>query len=58
MKKLFFPIAALLLLVVGCKSGDTNEVDVESYALCDSVYIAENTGDKIKYTDNKIPNAE
>ena len=45
MKKLFFPIAALLLLVVGCKSGDTNEVDVESYALCDSVYIESEFGD-------------
>ena len=39
MKKLFIPIIMLLLVAVGCKDNDTNEVDVETYTLCDSVYI-------------------
>ena len=39
MKKLFFPIAMLLLVVVGCQPKDPNEVDVETYTLNDSVFI-------------------
>ena len=39
MKKLFIPIIMLLLVAAGCKDNDTNEVDVETYTLCDSVYI-------------------
>lgn len=37
MKKLFLPIAMLLLVVTGCQN--TNEVDVDTYTLCDSLYI-------------------
>ena len=37
MKKLFLPIVMLLLVATGCQ--DPNEVDVETYTLCDSVYI-------------------
>ena len=43
MKKLFFPIAMLLLVVVGCQN--SNEVDVDTYTLCDSVYIESEFGD-------------
>lgn len=40
MKKLFIPIALLLMLVVGCKhTPETNEVEVETYTLCDSLYM-------------------
>jgi len=38
MKKLFFPIAMLLLVVAGCQQTDPNEVDVETYTLCDSIF--------------------
>lgn len=37
MKKLFLPIAMLLLVVTGCQN--TNEIDVDTYTLCDSLYI-------------------
>lgn len=37
MKKIFLPIAMLLLVVTGCQN--TNEVDVDTYTLCDSLYI-------------------
>ena len=37
MKKLFLPIAMLLLVVTSCQN--TNEVDVKNYTLCDSLYI-------------------
>ena len=40
MKKLFFPIALLLMFVVGCKhTPKTNEVEVETYTLSDSLYM-------------------
>ena len=40
MKKLFIPFALLLLLVVGCKhTPKTNEVEVETYTLSDSLYM-------------------
>ena len=40
MKKLFIPIALLLMLVVGCKhSPKNNEVEVETYTLSDSLYM-------------------
>lgn len=37
MKKLILPIVMLLFVVTGCQN--TNEVDVETYTLCDSLYI-------------------
>ena len=39
MKKMFLPIVMLLLFVTGCQPKDPNEVDVETYTLCDSVFI-------------------
>ena len=39
MKKLILPIVMLLLVVTGCQPKDPNEVDVETYTLCDSVFI-------------------
>ena len=39
MKKFFLPIVILLLVVTSCQSKDPNEVDVETYTLCDSIFI-------------------
>lgn len=50
MKKLFIPIM-LLLAIVGCNRSATNsnEVDVESYTLNDSVFIESDFGDDYSY---------
>ena len=62
MKRLFFPITMLLLVIVGCNPKDSNEVEVEPYTLCDSVFIESEYGDGYSYfnvsldlpvTDNK-----
>ncbi|MBQ8957337.1 MAG: DUF3298 domain-containing protein [Bacteroidales bacterium] len=45
MKKLFLPIALLLLVAASCNPKDPNEVDVETYSLCDSVFIESEYGD-------------
>ena len=39
MKKLFIPIALLLMLIVGCTQIPNNEVEVDTYILCDSLYM-------------------
>ena len=39
MKKLFLPIVMLLLVATGCQPKDPNEVEVETYTLCDSIYV-------------------
>lgn len=49
MKKILFSIAALLLFAVGCKPNDTNEIDVETYTLNDSVYIQNEYGEGYSY---------
>ena len=48
MKKLFLPIALLLVVAVGCNQ-DANEVDIETYSLCDSVFIESEYGDGYSY---------
>ena len=47
MKKLFLPIVMLLLVVTGCQN--PNEVDVETYTLCDSAYIESEFSDDYSY---------
>ena len=49
MKRLFFPITMLLLVIAGCNPKDPNEVDVEPYTLCDSVFIESEYGDGYSY---------
>jgi len=49
MKKLFIPIALLLMIVVGCNRTSPNEVEVETYTLIDSVYIESDFGDDYSY---------
>lgn len=49
MKKILFSIASLLLFAVGCKPNDTNEIDVETYTLNDSVYIQNEYGEGYSY---------
>ncbi|MCR5659752.1 MAG: RsiV family protein [Bacteroidales bacterium] len=49
MKKFFIPIVLLLLFVIGCNRTNPNEVDVESYTLCDSVFIESDFGDDYSY---------
>ena len=49
MKRLFFPITMLLLVIAGCNTKDPNEVDVEPYTLCDSVFIESEYGDGYSY---------
>ena len=45
MKKLFFPIVMFLVVAVGCQPKDLNEVDVDTYTLCDSVFIESEYGE-------------
>jgi hypothetical protein len=55
MKKLFIPIALLLLVAVGCNrtKSPSNEVDVEPYTLTDSIFIESEFGDNYShYTMN------
>ena len=49
MKRLFLPITMLLLVIAGCNTKDPNEVDVEPYTLCDSVFIESEYGDGYSY---------
>jgi len=51
MKKLLFPIALLLMTMVGCKCtrNNSNEVEVEAYTLADSVLIESDLGDEYSY---------
>ncbi len=49
MKKLFFPIVLLLLVVVGCQPKNPNEVEVKPYNLNDSVFIESEFGDGYSY---------
>lgn len=49
MKRLFFPITMLLLVIVSCNQKDSNEVEVELYTLCDSVFIESEYGDGYSY---------
>lgn len=49
MKKLFFPIVMLLLVVVGCQPKDPNEVNVKPYTMNDSVFIESEFGDGYSY---------
>ena len=49
MKKLFFPIALLLLVVVGCQPKDPNEVNVKPYNLNDSIFIESEYADGYSY---------
>lgn len=49
MKRLFFPLTLLLLVIAGCNPKDPNEVDVETYTLCDSVFIESEYGDGYSY---------
>jgi hypothetical protein len=49
MKKLIIPIALLLLFVTGCHRANPNEVEVEPYVLCDSVFIESDFGDDYSY---------
>ena len=49
MKKLFFPIVMILLVVASCKSKDLNDVEVETYTLCDSVYIENDYSEGYSY---------
>ena len=49
MKRLFLPITMLLLVIAGCNTTDPNEVDVEPYTLCDSVFIESEYGDGYSY---------
>lgn len=39
MKKLFIALTFLLLVTTGCETTDKNQVDTESFTLCDSVYL-------------------
>lgn len=39
MKKFFLPIVMLLMVGFGCQPKDPNEVDVDTYTLCDSIFI-------------------
>ena len=48
MKKLFFPIA-LLLLCASCTHTNSNEVEVKPYTLCDSVFVESDFGDDYSY---------
>lgn len=55
MKKLFIPIALLLLVAVSCNrtKSPSNEVDVEPYTLTDSIFIESEFGDNYShYTMN------
>ena len=47
MKKLFIPLALILVLATGCQP--KNEVDVEPYSLCDSLFIESEYGDGYSY---------
>ncbi len=49
MKKLFIPIALLLIIVVGCNRTNPNEVEVETYTLIDSIYVESDFGDDYSY---------
>lgn len=49
MKKLFILIALLLMVVVGCNRTNPNEVEVETYTLCDSIYVESEFGDDYSY---------
>ena len=51
MKKLFIPIAILLLACIGCNRSKSNphEVDVELYTLIDSIFIESEYGDNYSY---------
>ena len=49
MKRLFFPITMLLLVIAGCNPKDPNEVDVEPYTLSDSLFIESEYGDGYSY---------
>ena len=49
MKRLFLPITMFLLVIAGCNTTDPNEVDVEPYTLCDSVFIESEYGDGYSY---------
>lgn len=45
MKRLLIPITMLLLVISACSPKDPNEVDVEPYTLCDSVFIESEYGE-------------
>ena len=51
MKKLLIPFTLSLLVLVGCNrtNSDSNEFDVESYTLIDSVFIESEYGDDYAY---------
>lgn len=51
MKKLFFPLALMLLTLIGCNhsTSNSNEVEVEPYTLIDSVFIESEFGDDYSY---------
>ena len=49
MKKLFIPLALLLIIVIGCNRANPNEVEVETYTLNDSLYVESDFGDDYSY---------
>ena len=49
MKKIFIPIAMLLVVVFGCSTIDRNAVEAETYSLRDSVFIESEYGDGYSY---------
>ena len=49
MKRLFFSITMLLLVIAGCNTKESNEVDVEPYTLSDSLFIESEYGDGYSY---------